>query len=68
MTADAGRFQPAGAAELILHEGKTFHQYTDCWDTKPRYSVASDCDQARCAAGIIGWCSAISPAPTMNAP
>jgi hypothetical protein len=26
---------------LILHEGKTFHQYTDCWDTKPRYSVAT---------------------------
>jgi Eco57I restriction-modification methylase/N-6 DNA methylase len=40
MTADSGCFQPAGAAELVLHEGKTFHQYTDCWDTKPRYSVA----------------------------
>ncbi len=42
MTADSGHFRPAGTAELILHEGKTFHQYTDCWDTKPRYSVAAD--------------------------
>jgi hypothetical protein len=41
MTADAGCFQPAGVADLTLHEGKTFHQYTDIWDTKPRYSVAS---------------------------
>jgi hypothetical protein len=41
MTADADRFQPAGHADLIVHEGKTFHQYTDTWDTKPRYSVAS---------------------------
>jgi hypothetical protein len=40
MTADAACFQKAGAAPLILHEGKTFHQYTDSWDTKPRYSVA----------------------------
>ena len=41
MTADAGSFKPPGAADLVLHEGKTFHQYTDSWDTKPRYSVAS---------------------------
>jgi hypothetical protein len=41
MTADAHLFQPAGAAELILHEGKTFHQYTDTWDTPPRYSVVA---------------------------
>ena len=41
MTADAGCFQPAGIADLTLYEGKTFHQYTDVWDTKPRYSVAS---------------------------
>jgi hypothetical protein len=27
---------------LILHEGKTFHQYTDSWDSKPRYSVTPD--------------------------
>ena len=40
MTADSGCFQSAGAAPLILHEGKTFHQYTDSWDSKPRYSVA----------------------------
>jgi hypothetical protein len=42
MTADSGRFQPHGAGDLILHEGKTFHQYTDSWDTKPRHSVSSD--------------------------
>ncbi len=42
MTADSAHFQPAGAAELIVHEGKTFHQYTECWDAKPRYSVAAD--------------------------
>jgi hypothetical protein len=41
MTADAACFQPTGAAALVLHEGKTFHQYTDRWDTKPRYSVAT---------------------------
>ncbi|HBK09471.1 MAG TPA: hypothetical protein DDZ81_27015 [Acetobacteraceae bacterium] len=40
MTADSGHFQPAGAASLVLHEGKTIHQYTDSWDSKPRYSVA----------------------------
>jgi hypothetical protein len=40
MTADASCFQPVGAGDLILHEGKTFHQYTDLWDSKPRYSVA----------------------------
>lgn len=27
---------------LILHEGKTFHQYTDQWDAPPRYIVAAD--------------------------
>ncbi|HQT75441.1 MAG: hypothetical protein B7Z80_00190 [Rhodospirillales bacterium 20-64-7] len=41
MTGDAGCFQPAGAADLVLHEGKTFHQYTDRWDVAPRYSVAT---------------------------
>jgi hypothetical protein len=40
MTADAGYFQAAGSAQFIVHEGKTFHQYTDSWDAKPRYSVA----------------------------
>ncbi len=24
---------------LLLHEGKTFHQFTDRWDTLPRYAV-----------------------------
>ncbi|HYZ23994.1 MAG TPA: hypothetical protein VE690_17740 [Rhodopila sp.] len=42
MTGDAACFQPAGAAELVLHEGKTFHQYTDRWHAAPRYSVAPD--------------------------
>jgi len=41
MTADAKCFQQAGAGDLILHEGKTFHQYTDSWDARPRYSVAA---------------------------
>jgi len=40
MTADAGCFQNVGAADLILHEGKTFHQYTDHWNSAPRHSVA----------------------------
>lgn len=39
MTADAGLFQPPGDGRLLLHEGKTFHQYTGSWDSKPRYSV-----------------------------
>jgi hypothetical protein len=37
MTADAGLFRPRHG--MILHEGKTFHQYTDSWDSKPRYRV-----------------------------
>jgi hypothetical protein len=40
MTADANCFRSAGGGELVLHEGKTFHQYTDSWGTKPRYGVA----------------------------
>ena len=43
MTADAGMFQPAGVGDLILHEGKTFHQYTDGGTHAPRYSVRLDC-------------------------
>jgi hypothetical protein len=39
MTGDAGCFLPPGAGDLVLHEGKTFHQYSDVWDTAPRYSV-----------------------------
>jgi hypothetical protein len=42
MTDDARMFQPIGAGRMLLHEGKTFHQYTDRWDTPPRYSVASE--------------------------
>ena len=42
MTADAGCFQPAGQGNTVLYEGKTFHQYSDTWDSKPRYSVASE--------------------------
>jgi hypothetical protein len=42
MTADAGHFQQPGAGDLIMHEGKTFHQYTGSRDTKPRFSVARD--------------------------
>ncbi|MDR3529626.1 MAG: hypothetical protein P4L90_03565 [Rhodopila sp.] len=41
MTDDAGGFKRIGAGDLVLHEGKTFHQYSDSWDTKPRYSVMS---------------------------
>jgi hypothetical protein len=29
-----------GEGYLILHEGKTFHQYTDNWEDRPRYVVA----------------------------
>jgi hypothetical protein len=39
MTHDARCFLPAGVGELTVHEGKTFHQYSDAWDTKPRYSA-----------------------------
>lgn len=39
MTGDAALFRPAGSASLVLHEGKTFHQYSDRWDTPPRYSI-----------------------------
>jgi hypothetical protein len=41
MTADASCFHPPGQGGLILHEGKTFHQYTDRWDSKPRHSVTA---------------------------
>jgi hypothetical protein len=42
MTGDAGIFLPPGVGDLVLHEGKTFHQYADARDTAPRYSVAAD--------------------------
>jgi hypothetical protein len=45
MTDDAAAFVPLpagpdGADWLVLHEGKTFHQYTDQWDTPPRFRVS----------------------------
>lgn len=39
MTDDAARFRPMPAEGWTLHEGKTFHQYTDIRDTVPRYVV-----------------------------
>lgn len=42
MTADAAKFKSIGAGSLVVHEGKTIHQYTDAWTSKPRYSVASE--------------------------
>ena len=43
MTDDSHRFTPIGrvatARALILHEGKTFHQYTDRWKSPPRYEI-----------------------------
>jgi hypothetical protein len=43
MTDDAALFHAIGRASgpgmLPLHEGKTFHQFTDRWDTVPRYVV-----------------------------
>ncbi len=40
MTADAGCFVAGQPGRYTLHEGKTFHQFTDRWDTAPRYSVS----------------------------
>jgi hypothetical protein len=46
MTDDSHRFTPISQvgtrASLPLHEGKTFHQYTDLWKTAPRYAVCLD--------------------------
>lgn len=50
---------PAVASTLFargympLHEGKTFHQYTDRWEERPRYLVA-----AAAVAGRAGWARA----------
>lgn len=41
MTDDAHSLLRPDVGDLTLHEGKTFHQYIDSWDTPPRYSVAS---------------------------
>ena len=42
MTADADCFATGQSGRYTLHEGKTFHQYTNRWDTAPRYSVSED--------------------------
>ncbi len=46
MTDDSHRFTPIarvrGAEALPLHEGKTFHQYTDRWKAAPRYAIRLD--------------------------
>ena len=43
MTDDAWRFSPAGTLDALpLHEGKTFHQYTDRWKAPPRYAIRRD--------------------------
>jgi hypothetical protein len=46
MTDDSHRFTPIariGADEgLPLHEGKTFHQYSDRWKAEPRYAIRFD--------------------------
>jgi hypothetical protein len=44
MTDDSDRFIPIGhgAQSLPLHEGKTFHQFTDRWKTAQRYAVHVD--------------------------
>jgi hypothetical protein len=46
MTDDSYRFTPVSqvtpAEALPLHEGKTFHQYTDRWKSGPRYAVRLD--------------------------
>jgi hypothetical protein len=46
MTDDARSFElveailPSGGGYLPLHEGKTIHQFSDRWSTRPRYVVA----------------------------
>ena len=42
MTDDAEAFRSIAGGGIVLHEGKTFHQYTDRWDTAPRYSVTPE--------------------------
>ncbi|MBN8898221.1 MAG: hypothetical protein J0H35_08560, partial [Rhodospirillales bacterium] len=38
MTADSASFRPVGQG-LPMHEGKSFHQFTDAWQSGPRYAV-----------------------------
>ena len=44
--AAAARLAPARRRghtdDFVLHEGKTFHQFTDQWDTPPRYRIAAE--------------------------
>ncbi|MSP01927.1 MAG: hypothetical protein EXR07_12885 [Acetobacteraceae bacterium] len=44
MTDDSHRFTPISDSgdALPLHEGKTFHQYTDRWKATPRYAIRRD--------------------------
>jgi hypothetical protein len=46
MTDDSHRFTPIGRVtssnSLPMHEGKTFHQFTDRWKTAPRYAIRVD--------------------------
>jgi hypothetical protein len=46
MTDDSHRFTPIASlgdmAALPLHEGKTFHRYTDRWKAPPRYAIHPD--------------------------
>ena len=58
MTDDSHRFTPIARARaneaLPLHEGKTFHQYTDRWKAAPRYAIRRDAmrDKPRLAASV----------------
>ena len=43
MTDDSHRFSPIATGNALpLHEGKTFHQYTDRWKAAPRYALRLD--------------------------
>ncbi|HEY8290433.1 MAG TPA: hypothetical protein VIG49_14265 [Acetobacteraceae bacterium] len=41
------RRESAPAGSMVLHEGKTFHQFTDRWNTAPRYMVPAEALAAR---------------------
>ena len=47
MTDDAAQFVHPSDGDFILHEGKTFHQFTDKWNTAPRYAVSADALRAK---------------------
>jgi hypothetical protein len=54
MTDDSHRFTPIShvtqSRALPMHEGKTFHQFTDCWKSAPRYAIHVDAMQDK-----TGW-------------